>query len=226
MEKEIDAAPSDTADQHARRGVNEWRQDEKARLLSEAAHDTDPLRSPRRARSGRKYGRRTQMGNQGDGLDGFRTSIEVLRAGADWPRSRSARLDRPLRSSLEAGPRPRRPTDRHSGCAAHVQLGPVSRPGAERPYFTTYILPPWARRGFCERAPLETWPAIRPTWVPMALKLGSPSSVDSPRILEVNPETYQQWATITFEFPAAIICRPSSSSGGKGCATEAQSATG
>jgi len=55
----------------------------------------------------------------------------------------------------------------------------------------------------------------------MALKLGSPTTVSAENS-EINPETYQQWATITYKFPSREGMPPVSWYGGKGSRTASE----
>ncbi len=143
------------------------------------------------------------MGTQGSAIDGFRTSIEVLRSGAIGPvREVHIWTDRG-RQVLEAGSARTSspPPSDTPPVPAHVHWDLFLGPAPERPYHPAYH--PFAWRGWRDfgTGALGDMACHLANMPFMALKLGSPTSVVAENS-EVNPETYQQWATITFEFPS------------------------
>ncbi len=200
MEKEIDAVTVSTADHtHAAASMMAIKMKKHVYCQKPLTHTVFEARALREA--ARKYGVCTQMGNQGTALDGFRTSIEVLRAGAIGPvREVHVWTDRCGRYWKQAPDLVARPTDTPA-LPANVHWDLFLGPAPERPYSPLYH--PFAWRGWRDfgTGALGDMACHTANMAFMALKLGSPSSVVSENS-EVNPETYQQWATITFEFPA------------------------
>jgi predicted dehydrogenase len=200
MEKEIDAVTVSTADHtHAVASMMAIKMKKHVYCQKPLTHTVFEARALREA--ARKYGVCTQMGNQGTALDGFRTSIEVLRAGAIGPvREVHVWTDRCGGYWKQAPDIVARPTDTPA-VPANVHWDLFLGPAPERPYSPLYH--PFAWRGWRDfgTGALGDMACHTANMAFMALKLGYPSSVVSENS-EVNPETYQQWATITFEFPA------------------------
>ena len=149
----------------------------------------------------KKYGVCTQMGTQGSALDGFRTSIEVLRTGAIGAvHEVHVWTDRCGKFWKQAPDIVARPSDTPS-VPPHVHWDLFLGPASQRPYHPAYH--PFAWRGWRDfgTGALGDMACHLANMPFMALKLGSPTSIVSENS-EVNPETYQQWATITFEFPS------------------------
>jgi predicted dehydrogenase len=149
----------------------------------------------------RKHGVCTQMGNQGTALDGFRTSIEVIRSGAIGPvREVHVWTDRCGGYWKQAPDLVSRPADRPAP-PSHVHWDLFLGPAPERPYHSVYH--PFAWRGWRDfgTGALGDMACHTANMAFMALKLGHPAAVSSEHS-EFNPETFQQWATITYEFPA------------------------
>ena len=148
-----------------------------------------------------KYGVATQMGNQGTALDGFRTSIEVIRSGAIGPvREVHVWTDRCGRYWKQAPDITARPADKPD-VPKTVHWDEFLGPAPERPYHPSYH--PFAWRGWRDfgTGALGDMACHTANMAFMALGLGYPTSISSENS-EVNPETFQQWATITFQFPA------------------------
>lgn len=149
----------------------------------------------------KKYGVCTQMGNQGTALDGSRTSIEVLRSGAIGAvREVHVWTDRCGPFWKQAPDIVARPKDTPP-VPPNVHWDLFLGPAPERPYSPAYH--PFAWRGWRDfgTGALGDMGCHNCNMAFMALKLQYPTSVVSHNS-EVNPETYQQWATITFEFPS------------------------
>jgi predicted dehydrogenase len=149
----------------------------------------------------KKYRVCTQMGTQGGSLDGFRSAVEVLRSGAIGDvREVHVWTDRCGHFWKQAPDVVARPTETPA-VPPHVHWDLFLGPAPERPYSPLYH--PFAWRGWRDfgtgaLGDMACHLANMPFY---ALKLGFPSTVaaeNSP----VNPETFQQWATITYEFPA------------------------
>lgn len=149
----------------------------------------------------KKYGVCTQMGTQGSALDGFRTSLEVLRTGAIGPVNEvHVWTDRCGKFWKQAPDIVARPDDKPA-VPPHVHWDLFLGPAPERPYHPAYH--PFAWRGWRDfgTGALGDMACHLANLPFMALKLGYPTSIASENS-EVNPETFQQWATITFEFPS------------------------
>jgi len=141
------------------------------------------------------------MGTQGSALDGFRTAVEVLRSGAiGGVHEVHLWTDRCGKWWKQAPDITARPTDKPP-VPKHVHWDEFLGPAPERPYHPAYH--PFAWRGWRDfgtgavgdmACHLANMPFI-------ALKLTHPTTVVSENS-EINPETYQQWATITFEYPS------------------------
>lgn len=143
----------------------------------------------------------TQMGNQGTALDGFRTSIEVIRNGTIGQVTEvHVWTDRCGPYWKQAPDIVTRPTDTPP-VPAHVKWDLFLGPAPERPYHPSYH--PFAWRGWRDfgTGALGDMACHTANMAFMALKLGSPTSIVAEHS-GANPETFQQWATITYEFPA------------------------
>jgi predicted dehydrogenase len=143
----------------------------------------------------------TQMGNQGTALDGLREAVEVIRAGAIGPvREVHVWTNRCGGYWKQAPDIVARPTEVKE-IPKHVHWDEFLGPAPERPYHPSYH--PFAWRGWRDfgTGALGDMACHTANMAFMALKLGSPTTVSSQNS-EFNPETFQQWATITFQFPA------------------------
>jgi len=164
--------------------------------LTFSVHEARALRE-----AAKKYGVCTQMGTQGAALDGFRTSIEVIRSGAIGAvREVHVWTDRCGHFWKQAPDIIARPSDMPA-VPAHVHWDLFLGPAPERPYHPAYH--PFAWRGWRDfgTGALGDMACHLANMPFMALKLGHPTSIVSENS-ELNPETFQQWATITYEFPA------------------------
>ena len=154
---------------------------EEARVLTELA---------------RKKGVVTTMGNQGTGMDGFRTALEVVRSGVlgavkeihvwtnrpVWPQGM------PRNPKIEAIPATMR-WDLWLGSAPH------------RPYNRSYA--PFNWRGFWDfgTGALGDMACHILNMPYMGLQLGAPTSVEA-ECGGLNDETAPNWSVIRYEFPA------------------------
>ena len=164
--------------------------------LTYSVHEARALKN-----AAKEYKVCTQMGTQGAALDGFRTAIEVLQSGAIGAvQEVHLWTDRCGRFWKQAPDIVARPTDKPA-IPAHVHWDLFLGPAPERPYNPAYH--PFAWRGWRDfgTGALGDMACHLANMPFLALKLGSPTSIVSENS-EVNPETYQQWATITYEFPA------------------------
>ncbi|MBI3864564.1 MAG: Gfo/Idh/MocA family oxidoreductase [Planctomycetia bacterium] len=200
MERQIDAVTVSTPDHtHATASIMAIRQGKHVytqKPLTFSVHEARALRE-----AAKQYGVCTQMGTQGSALDGFRTSIEVLRSGAIGPvREVHVWTDRCGNFWKQAPDIVARPTDKPA-VPPHVHWDLFLGPAPERPYSPLYH--PFAWRGWRDFGTGAVGDmACHLANMPfMALKLGYPSTVIAEHS-EINPETFQQWATITYEFPS------------------------
>jgi predicted dehydrogenase len=200
MDRQIDAVTVSTPDHtHAaatmlaiKSGKHVYTQ----KPLTFNVHEARALRE-----AAQKYGVCTQMGTQGGSLDGFRTSIEVLRTGAIGPvREVHVWTDRCGKYWKQAPDITARPADTPA-VPAHVHWDLFLGPAPERPYSPLYH--PFAWRGWRDfgTGALGDMACHLANMPFMALKLGYPSTVVAENS-KINPETFQQWATITYEFPS------------------------
>ncbi|MBJ43999.1 MAG: dehydrogenase [Planctomycetaceae bacterium] len=150
----------------------------------------------------------TQMGNQGTAADGFRAGVEIIQSGAIgdvnevhvWTNRPFRDWEQGIMYWQQAPDLTARPTETPP-VPDHVHWDLFIGPAPERPYHPVYHPHDWRGwRDFGTGALGDM--ACHTANLPFkALKLGLPtrvSAVSSP----VNSETYQAWATITYEFPA------------------------
>ena len=200
MEKEIDAVTVSTADHtHAAASMMAIKLKKHVYCQKPLTWSVFEARALREA--ARKYGVCTQMGTQGTALDGFRTAVEVLRSGAIGPvHEVHVWTDRCGKWWKQAPDIVARPGE-IPAVPAHVHWDLFLGPAEERPYHPAYH--PFAWRGWRDfgTGALGDMACHLANMPFMALKLKHPTSIVSQNS-EFNSETYQQWATITFEFPA------------------------
>lgn len=200
MEKEIDAVTVSTADHtHAVASMMAIKLKKHVYCQKPLTYSVFEARALRDA--AKKYGVCTQMGTQGTSLDGFRTAIEVLRSGAIGPvREVHIWTDRCGKWWKQAPDLVARPADAPE-VPAHIHWDLFLGPAPQRLYHPAYH--PFAWRGWRDfgTGALGDMACHLANMPFMALKLGHPTSIVSENS-DINPETYQQWATITFEFPA------------------------
>jgi predicted dehydrogenase len=202
MEREIDAVTVSTPDHtHAPASMM-------AIKLKKHVYTQKPLtwsiyeaRALREA--AKKYGVCTQMGNQGQAQDGARTAIEVIRSGVLGDiHTVHVWTDRPGNFWKQAPHVVARP-ETTDAVPPHIHWDLWLGPATERPFVgnRTYHNFNWRGwRDFGTGALGDM--ACHIMSVPfLALRLRHPAAISAENS-EVNPETFQQWATITWEFPA------------------------
>jgi predicted dehydrogenase len=200
MEKQIDAVTVSTPDHtHAAASMHAIRLGKHVytqKPLTFSVYEARALRE-----EAKKQGVCTQMGTQGGSLDAFRTAVEILRSGAIGAvREVHVWTDRCGRFWKQAPDVIARPTDKPA-VPAHVHWNEFLGPAPERPYSPLYH--PFAWRGWRDfgTGALGDMACHLANMPFLALKLGYPSTVVAENS-EINAETFQQWATITYEFPA------------------------
>ncbi len=140
----------------------------------------------------------TQLGNRGTGISGFRTGVEVIRAGALGPvQTVHVWTDRPGKYWKQGLDTPTAPETPPATLDWDLWLGPV----AAKPYHKVYCPHDW--RGWfdfgcgslgdmgCHTANLPF----------MGLQLGAPTTVTA-ETSEPKPDCFPAWSIITYEFPA------------------------
>jgi predicted dehydrogenase len=149
----------------------------------------------------KKYKVATQMGNQGTAHSGLRTAVEVIQGGAIGAiKEVHVWTNRCSGFWKQAPDIVARPKDAEQ-TPKHVNFDLFLGPAPERPYSKLYH--PFAWRGWRDfgTGALGDMACHTANMAFMALKLAYPTSVAAENS-EVNPETFQQWATIHYEFPA------------------------
>jgi predicted dehydrogenase len=149
----------------------------------------------------KKYKVATQMGNQGTAHAGLRTAVEVIQSGAIgavrdvhvW----TNRCGGYWKQAPDVVARPKETPE----VPKHVHWDLFLGPAPERSYNPAYH--PFKWRGWRDfgTGALGDMACHTANMAFLALKLGYPTSVVA-ESSEVNPETYQQWATVHYEFPA------------------------
>jgi len=139
----------------------------------------------------------TQMGNRGTASDGFRTNVEVVRAGAVGPISEvHVWTNRPIwpQGMKE---RPKDQAEAPKTINWDCWIGPAP----ERLYSTAYHTFKW--RGWLDfgTGALGDMACHTANMAFMGLKLGYPTSVVADAG-GVNSETYPNWTTVTYQFPS------------------------
>lgn len=200
MEREIDAVTVSTPDHtHAVASMMAIKLKKHVYTQKPLSYSVFEARALREA--AKKYGVCTQMGTQGAAIDGFRTAIEVLRSGVIgavhevhlW----TDRCGKYWKQAPDIIARP----DESPPIPSHVNWDLFLGPAPERPYHPAYH--PFAWRGWRDfgTGALGDMACHLANMPFMALRLGSPTSISAEHS-ELNNETYPQWATITFQFPA------------------------
>jgi predicted dehydrogenase len=174
----------------------------------------------------KEMGVATQMGNQGTASDGLRRGVEIVQSGAIGPiKEVHIWTNRPL------WPQAPEVTSRGEASEAprHVHWNDWLGPAPERPYVA--IIPgvgkqpyhPHNWRGWRDfgTGALGDMACHTTNLAFQSLDLGLPVSVRA-ESSEVNPETYQQWATITYQFagrgklpPVTLVWREGNFKNGK-----------
>lgn len=200
MGKQIDAVTVSTADHtHAPASVMAMKLGKHVYCQKPLTHSVYEAHVMRETAA--KYKLATQMGNQGTASNGIRQGAEVLRAGAIgaikevhvW----TNRCGGYWKQAPDIVSRPKESPPIPKNVHWDLFLGPAP----ERPYSPLYH--PFAWRGWRDfgTGALGDMACHTANLAFMALKLGAPTIIAA-ESSEVNPETFQQWATIHYEFPA------------------------
>lgn len=200
MEKQIDAVVVSAPDHiHAPASVMAMKMGKHVYCQKPLTHSVYEARLMRE--TARKYKVATQMGNQGTASNGLRTAVEIIRSGAiGQVREVHVWTNRPFGFWKQAPDIIARPKETPP-IPPHVHWDEFLGPAPERPYHPAYH--PFAWRGWRDfgTGALGDMACHTANLPFMALQLGLPKAVYAENG-EINPETYQAWATITFEFPA------------------------
>ncbi|MFT6179035.1 MAG: putative dehydrogenase [Akkermansiaceae bacterium] len=207
MGDKVDAVTVSTADHaHTAASVMAMRLGKHVYCQKPLTHSVSEARLMRE--TARKYKVFTQMGNQGTSHDGFRANVELVRSGAIGAvREVHVWTNRPFRDWekgdmywKQAPDLTSRPTETPP-LPDHVKWDLWLNAAPERPYHPVYLPHDW--RGWLDfgTGALGDMACHTSAMAFMALDLGLPTRV-SAKNSELNPETYQAWATITYEFPA------------------------
>jgi predicted dehydrogenase len=199
MEKSIDAVTVSTPDHtHAAAAAMAMKMGKHVYCQKPLTHSVAEARRLREL--AREYKVCTQMGNQGTANSGLRTNVEIVQSGAlGKVKEVHVWTDRPREYWKQAPKVTRRP--RPEKPPAHVHWDLWLGPAPKRDYGPGYHPSLW--RGWWDfgTGALGDMACHTCNLPYMALKLGLPSSIVA-ESGELNPETYPEWATIVFEFPA------------------------
>jgi predicted dehydrogenase len=200
MGKDIDAVTVSTPDHtHAPAAAMAIKMGKHVYCQKPLTHDVYEAR--RLLELAREYKVCTQMGNQGTALPQFRTSVEMIQAGAVGPiREVHVWTNRPAgywKQAPDVTKRP--PAAKETPKYVHWEL--FLGPAPERPYAGGYH--PFAWRGWWDfgTGALGDMACHTANMPFMALKLGYPTSI-SAESASLNSETYPGWAKVTYQFPA------------------------
>jgi predicted dehydrogenase len=200
LDKHIDAVTVSTADHtHAAASIMAMKMGKHVYCQKPLTHDVHEARMMREVAAQHKVV--TQMGNQGTARDGLRRGAEYLQAGIIGPvKEVHVWTNRPFsywKQAPDITARPKETPPVPSNVHWDVFLGPAP----ERPYNPIYH--PFHWRGWRDfgTGALGDMACHTANLAFFALKLGLPTAVSAEHS-EVNPETYQAWATITYEFAA------------------------
>jgi predicted dehydrogenase len=154
----------------------------------------------------KEMGVATQMGNQGTAHDGMRRAIEVIQSEAIGDiKEVHVWTNRPVWPQAPEVTKRLDPTE----CPKYIHWDEWLGPAPERPYVGTKMKnnhPPYHDfnwRGWRDfgTGALGDMACHTANMAFLALELGLPTSIKA-ESSELNPETFQQWATITYQFPA------------------------
>jgi len=193
-QKDIDAVVVSTPDHnHAIIGVSAMKLGKHVYCEKPLAHSVYECRLMRKVAAEQKVA--TSMGNQGTSSEGLRRAVEIIRAGVIGPVTEAhVWTNRPSWPQGFA----KRPEKKEPPKSVHwdVWLGPA----AERDYGDGYH--PFSWRGWWDfgTGALGDMACHTANMAFMALNLGYPASVEA-QSDEINPETFPNWATITYQFP-------------------------
>jgi predicted dehydrogenase len=199
MDKQIDAVVVSTPDHtHAPASLMAMKMGKHVYCQKPLTHTVHEARQMRE--TARRHRVATQMGNQGTASNGIRQAVEIIRSGAIGNvREVHVWTNRPFGFWRQAPEVVARPSDTPP-IPPHVHWDEFLGPAPYRPYHSAYH--PFAWRGWRDfgTGALGDMACHTANLPFMALKLGLPKSVWAENG-EVNPETYQGWANITYEFP-------------------------
>jgi predicted dehydrogenase len=200
MGKDIDAVTVSTPDHtHAPASMMAIKMKKHVYCQKPLTHSVYEARALREA--AKKMGVATQMGNQGSAHDGLRRGVEVIQSGAIGKIKEAHVWTNRCGGFWKQAPDVvARPKDTPE-VPKHVHWDLFLGPAPERPYSPLYH--PFAWRGWRDfgTGALGDMACHTANMAFRALKLGFPSTIVAENS-EVNPETFQQWATIAYEFPA------------------------
>ena len=200
MENSIDAVTVSTPDHtHAPAAMMAMRMGKHVYCQKPLTHSVYEARELRKAAA--KYKVVTQMGNQGTALPGLRSAVEAVQAGAIGPvREVHVWTNRPGTYWRQAPQYTARPTETPA-IPKTVHWDLFLGPAPERPYHPWYH--PFGWRGWRDfgTGALGDMACHTANMAFLALKLAAPTTVSAVHA-PLNPETFQEWATITYEFPA------------------------
>jgi predicted dehydrogenase len=193
-QKDIDAVVVSTPDHsHAIIGVSAMKLGKHLYCEKPLAHSVYECRLMRKVAAEQKVA--TSMGNMGTAAEGLRRAVEIVQAGIIGPVTEAhVWTNRP---SWPQGI-DKRPPKKDPPKEVHwdVWLGPAP----ERDYGDGYH--PFAWRGWWDfgTGALGDMACHTANMAFMALSLGYPTSVEAESD-KINPETFPNWATITYQFP-------------------------
>jgi predicted dehydrogenase len=200
MNKQIDAVTVSTADHtHAVASIMAMKMGKHVYCQKPLTHDVYEARKMREVAA--QYKVVTQMGNQGTANDGLRRGVEYIQAGIIGPvKEVHVWTNRPTGFWKQAPDITTRPKEKPP-VPSYVHWDLFLGPAPERAYNPIYH--PFHWRGWRDfgTGALGDMACHTANLAFLALKLDLPIAVSAERS-EVNPETYQAWATITYEFPA------------------------
>jgi predicted dehydrogenase len=198
MDKQIDAVTVSTPDHtHAPASVMAMKMKKHVYCQKPLTHDVYEARMMKEIANKNKVA--TQMGNQGTAENGLRRAVEIIQAGGIGAVSEAhVWTNRPIwpqAPKVTARPKETPPVPEH----VHWDL--FLGPAPERPYSPAYH--PFAWRGWWDfgTGALGDMACHTANMPFMALKLQYPTSI-SAESGKINNETYPEWATVTWEFPA------------------------
>jgi len=193
-QKDIDAVVISTPDHsHAIIGVGAMKLGKHVYIEKPLAHSVYESRLLRKVAAEQKVA--TSMGNQGTSNEGVRRAVEIIQAGIIGPvRETHVWTNRPIwPQGIDKRPEKKDPP---KGVNWDVWLGPAQA----RDYGDGYH--PFAWRGWWDfgTGALGDMACHTANMAFMALKLGYPVSVEAESD-KINPETFPNWSTITYQFP-------------------------
>ncbi len=196
QDKQIDAVVVATPDHtHAVAAMAAMRMGKHVYVEKPLTHDVYEARMLTQA--ARKYGVVTQMGNQGTADNALRTSVEIVRSGAIGPvREAHVWTNRPIWP--QGIPYPPETPPVPSTLNWDLWLGTAPK----RPYNPAYA--PFKWRGWWDygTGALGDMACHTANMAYMALRLGSPTSVEAESSNDMHGASWPTWSIITYQFPA------------------------